>query len=223
MVCVRRTIHGIGVDGTKANRYSVAILGNYLVNTANPAQHLTSVQLPVPLQLPVSLSAQRVASSSRVLCKPAARLPNPVCIRANPSACGRSISRLMKKTLEITPNLEPCLGPAMKISDLLEDNLHVRIDLRSDALHVEGSPEGVARVKPYFRRLRTPRRNGTSLQNGELNGMLKLVTADPAVTLRSLVEAESSARPASSAWSSRAPSIRDDMSKRSSKPTWSSA
>jgi phosphate starvation-inducible protein PhoH and related proteins len=95
----------------------------------------------------------------------------------------------MKKTLEITPNLEPLFGTRDENLRLLEDNLHVRIDLRSDALYVEGSPEGVARVQAIFADYEYLRRNGTSLQNGELNGMLKLVTADPAVTLRNLVEA----------------------------------
>jgi phosphate starvation-inducible protein PhoH and related proteins len=95
---------------------------------------------------------------------------------------------LMKKTLEITPNLEPMFGTRDENLRLLEDNLHVRIDLRSDALHVEGSPEGIARVQGIFNDYEHLRRNGTVLQNGELNGLLKLVTADSAATLRSLAE-----------------------------------
>jgi phosphate starvation-inducible protein PhoH and related proteins len=95
----------------------------------------------------------------------------------------------MKKNLEITPNLEPLFGTRDENLRLLEDNLHVRIDLRSDAVCVEGSPEGVARVQTIFADYEYLRRNGTPLQNGELNGMLRLVTADSAVTLRNLVEA----------------------------------
>jgi phosphate starvation-inducible PhoH-like protein len=94
----------------------------------------------------------------------------------------------MKKALEITPNLEPLFGTRDENLRLIEHNLHVRIDLRSDALHVEGAPEAIARVERVFADYEHLRRNGTTLCNGELHGMLKLVTADAAVTLRSLVE-----------------------------------
>jgi phosphate starvation-inducible PhoH-like protein len=94
----------------------------------------------------------------------------------------------MKKALEITPNLESLFGTRDENLRLLEQNLHVRIDLRSDALHVEGSPDGIARFERVFADYEYLRRNGTSLLNGELHGMLKLVTADPALTLRGLVE-----------------------------------
>jgi phosphate starvation-inducible PhoH-like protein len=94
----------------------------------------------------------------------------------------------MKKALEITPNLEPLFGTRDENLRLLEQNLHVRIDLRSDALHVEGAPEAIARFERVFADYEYLRRNGTLLCNGELHGMLKLVTADPAVTLRGLVE-----------------------------------
>jgi phosphate starvation-inducible PhoH-like protein len=94
----------------------------------------------------------------------------------------------MKKALEITPNLEPLFGTRDENLRLIEHNLHVRIDLRSDALHVEGAPEAIARVERVFADYEYLRRNGITLCNGELHGMLKLVTADAAVTLRSLVE-----------------------------------
>ena len=94
----------------------------------------------------------------------------------------------MKKALEITPNLEPLFGTRDENLRLMEDSLHVRIDLKSEALHVEGSQEGLVRVERIFSDYEHLRRNGVNLQNGELHGMLKLVVADPAVTLRSLVE-----------------------------------
>jgi phosphate starvation-inducible protein PhoH and related proteins len=94
----------------------------------------------------------------------------------------------MKKALEITPNLEPLFGTRDENLRLIEQNLQVRVDLRSDALHVEGAPEAVARFERIFADFEHLRRGGISLSNGELHGMLKLVTADPAVTLRGLVE-----------------------------------
>ena len=94
----------------------------------------------------------------------------------------------MKKALEITPNLEPLFGTRDENLRLMEDSLHVRIDLKSDALHVEGAQESLARVERIFSDYEQLRRNGVNLQNGELHGILKLVVADPAVTLRHLVE-----------------------------------
>jgi phosphate starvation-inducible protein PhoH and related proteins len=95
---------------------------------------------------------------------------------------------LMKKALEITPNLEPLFGTRDENLRLMEDCLHVRIDMKSDAVQVEGSQESLARVERIFSDYEHLRRNGVTLQNGELHGMLKLVVADPAVTLRSLAE-----------------------------------
>jgi phosphate starvation-inducible PhoH-like protein len=94
----------------------------------------------------------------------------------------------LKIALEITPNLEPLFGTRDENLRLMEDKLGVRIDLRSDAVHVEGSEEGAARVKRIFEDFEALRRQGVNPHNGELNGMLRLVVADPATTLRSLVD-----------------------------------
>ena len=95
---------------------------------------------------------------------------------------------MTRKALEITPNIEPLFGTRDENLRLLEDKLLVRIDLRSDALHVEGPAENIARVEKIFSDYEQLRKSGVTLQNGELHGMLKLVTADPNVTLKSLVE-----------------------------------
>jgi phosphate starvation-inducible protein PhoH and related proteins len=95
---------------------------------------------------------------------------------------------LINKALEITPNIEPLFGTRDENLRLLEDKLHTRIDLRSDGVHVSGSEENVARVERIFNDYEQLRRSGVTLQNGELNAMLKLVTADPSVTLKGLVE-----------------------------------
>ncbi len=94
----------------------------------------------------------------------------------------------MKKTIEITPNIEPIFGTRDENLHLIQDSLKVRIDLRSDALYIEGELETIARVEQIFADYEALRRGGVTLQNGELNGMLKLVVADKAVTLRSLVD-----------------------------------
>jgi phosphate starvation-inducible PhoH-like protein len=94
----------------------------------------------------------------------------------------------LKIALEITPNLEPLFGTRDENLRLMEDSLGVRIDLRSDAVHVEGPEEGVARVQRIFQDFEALRKQGVNPHNGELNGMLRLVVADPATTLRSLAD-----------------------------------
>ena len=95
----------------------------------------------------------------------------------------------MKIALEITPNLEPLFGTRDENLRLMEDALGVRIDLRSDAVHVQGPEESVGRVKRIFADFESLRRAGVHPHNGELNSMLKLVVADSAVSLRGLAEA----------------------------------
>jgi phosphate starvation-inducible PhoH-like protein len=70
----------------------------------------------------------------------------------------------------------------------MEDALGVRIDLRSDAIHVQGGEDGVARVRRIFADFEALRKAGVHPYNGELHAMLKLVVADPAVTLKALAE-----------------------------------
>jgi phosphate starvation-inducible PhoH-like protein len=98
------------------------------------------------------------------------------------------LTKPLKIALEITPNLEPLFGTRDENLSLMEDALGVRIDLRSDAVHVEGSAPGVARVRQIFEDFEALRRQGVNPHNGELNGMLKLVVTDPATTLRSLAD-----------------------------------
>jgi phosphate starvation-inducible protein PhoH and related proteins len=94
----------------------------------------------------------------------------------------------LKIALEITPNLEPLFGTRDENLRLMEDKLAVRIDLRSDAVQVQGPEESVMRVRGIFEDFEALRKQGIHPHNGELNGMLRLVTADPSVTLKSLAD-----------------------------------
>jgi phosphate starvation-inducible PhoH-like protein len=105
--------------------------------------------------------------------------------RIRPSEFWR-LTKTLKIALEITPNLEPLFGTRDENLSLMEDALGVRIDLRSDAVHVQGPEDGVGRVRRIFEDFEALRRQGVNLHNGELNGMLRLVVTDPATTLRSL-------------------------------------
>jgi phosphate starvation-inducible protein PhoH and related proteins len=95
---------------------------------------------------------------------------------------------LIKKSLEITPGIEPLYGTRDENLRLMEDSLGVTIDLRSDAIVVTGAEAGVAQVERIFTDYEALRRGGVTLQNGELKGMLRLVIADPSVTLKALVD-----------------------------------
>jgi phosphate starvation-inducible protein PhoH and related proteins len=70
----------------------------------------------------------------------------------------------------------------------MEDSLGVRIDLRSDAVHVEGQEDGVSTVQRIFQDFESLRRQGVHPHNGELNGMLRLVVADPSTSLRAVAD-----------------------------------
>ncbi len=106
----------------------------------------------------------------------------------------------MKIALEITPNLEPLFGTRDENLRLMEDSLGVTIDLRSDAVHVEGPEESVGSSPAHLCRLRSAAAQRLNPHNGELHGMLKLVVADPAVSCKSLADSRQAAlRRASSA------------------------
>ena len=96
---------------------------------------------------------------------------------------------MIKKALEITPGIEPLYGSRDENLRLLEDKLHVLIDLRSDAIHISGDDAQVARAAQVFADFDSLRRSGVTLQNGELHALLKLVVADPSdCTLKQLVD-----------------------------------
>jgi phosphate starvation-inducible PhoH-like protein len=96
---------------------------------------------------------------------------------------------LIKKALEITTGIEPLYGTRDENLRLMEDSLHVTIDLRSDFIQVTGQPDAVARVERIFADFESLRKAGVHPHNGELNSMLKLIVADPAVTLKGLMDA----------------------------------
>ncbi|MGD0548553.1 MAG: PhoH family protein [Terracidiphilus sp.] len=84
--------------------------------------------------------------------------------------------------------MEPLFGTRDENLRLMEDTLGVRIDLRSDAVHVEGQAAAVERVRCIFNDFEALRKQGVHPHNGELNGLLRLVVTDPATTLRGLAD-----------------------------------
>ena len=95
---------------------------------------------------------------------------------------------MVKKSLHLTPGIEPLYGTRDENLRLMEDGLKVQIDLRSDSIQLMGEAMAVARVEGIFSDFEHLRKLGVHPHNGELNALLKMVVSDPTVTLRGLVE-----------------------------------
>ncbi len=95
---------------------------------------------------------------------------------------------MVKKSLPLTAGIEPLYGTRDENLRLMEDGLGTQIDLRSDSIQVMGEATAVARVEGIFVDFEHLRKVGVHPHNGELNALLKMVVADPTVTLRGLVE-----------------------------------
>src|SRR6266436_6243636 len=95
----------------------------------------------------------------------------------------------MKKSIEISPNIETLFGTRDENLHVLEDGLNLNIDLRSNAVELEGTPRDVARAEQVFADYDHLQRSGHAFNNGDLNSMLRVLVADPKTTLRGLAEA----------------------------------
>src|SRR6201997_1531310 len=95
----------------------------------------------------------------------------------------------MKKSIEVSSNIETLFGTRDENLHVLEDGLNITIGLRSNGIEVEGAPRDVARAEQVFADYDHLQHAGYSLNNGDLNSMLRVLMADPKVTLRGLAEA----------------------------------
>lgn len=95
----------------------------------------------------------------------------------------------MKKSIGISPNIETLFGTRDENVRVLEDGLNVTIDLRSNAIELEGAARDVARAEQVFTDYESLQRSGYTFNNGDLNSMLRVLTADPTATLRGLADA----------------------------------
>ena len=95
----------------------------------------------------------------------------------------------MKKSIEIVPNIENLFGTRDENLQILEEGLNVTIQLKTDAVQIEGAARDVARAEQIFTDFDYLTRSGHDFKNGDLCAMLKVVTQDESVTLRGLAEA----------------------------------
>jgi phosphate starvation-inducible PhoH-like protein len=95
----------------------------------------------------------------------------------------------MKKSIEISSNIETLFGTRDENLRLLEDGLNINIDLRSDFIELEGAARDVARAEQVFADYDYLQHSGHTFNNGDLGSMLRVLLADPKTTLRGLAEA----------------------------------
>src|SRR5215468_7676613 len=95
----------------------------------------------------------------------------------------------MKKSIEVSSSIETLFGTRDENLRVLEDGLNITIDLHSNGIELEGAPRDVARAEQVFADYDHLQRSGFSFNNGDLNSMLRVLTADPKATLRGLAEA----------------------------------
>ena len=95
----------------------------------------------------------------------------------------------MKKSIELSANIETLFGTRDENLHVLEDGLNINIDLRSDRIELEGAPRDVARAEQLFADYEQLQKAGHQFVNGDLNSMLRVVVGDPNATLRGLAEA----------------------------------
>jgi phosphate starvation-inducible PhoH-like protein len=94
----------------------------------------------------------------------------------------------MKKSIGVSPNIETFFGTRDENVRLLEDGLNITINLRSNAIELEGAAKDVARVEQVFADYETLLRSGHTFNNGDLNSMLRVLISDPNSTLRGLAD-----------------------------------
>src|ERR1700726_629937 len=95
----------------------------------------------------------------------------------------------MKKSIEISPNIETLFGTRDENLRLLEDGLNISISLRSDSVELEGAAQDVARAQQVFIDYDFLLRSAFPFNNGDLNSLLRVLISDPKATLRGLAEA----------------------------------
>jgi len=95
----------------------------------------------------------------------------------------------MKKSIEITQNIETLFGTRDENLHLLESGLNVAIDLRADGVEIEGAPRDVTRAEQVFLDYQHLQRTAYQFNNGDLGSMLRILVTDPSATLRGLAEA----------------------------------
>ena len=93
----------------------------------------------------------------------------------------------MKVSVQISRGIESLFGTNDENIRVLENGLSVSTSLLDDCLEIEGTEADVARAGSILEEYVALVKEGQSFSNGDLNSYLRVVTADPEVSLRNLV------------------------------------
>ena len=93
----------------------------------------------------------------------------------------------MKLTVQISRGVESLFGTRDENMRVLENGLAVTTRLLNDSLEIDGDEPNVIRAASILEDYFALVKEGQAFSNGDLNSYLRVVTADPEVTLRSLV------------------------------------
>jgi phosphate starvation-inducible PhoH-like protein len=94
----------------------------------------------------------------------------------------------MKASVRIHRGLESLFGTQDENIRLIESGLGVCTQLVDDNIEIEGESVGVSRAESILEDYNTLVRDGYAFNNGDLNSYLRVVTGDPDVSLRALVQ-----------------------------------
>jgi phosphate starvation-inducible PhoH-like protein len=93
----------------------------------------------------------------------------------------------MRSSVPVGRGIENLFGTRDENLRLIETGLCVSTKLGSDTIEIEGAPEDVARAGRIFEEYFELVKEGVVFKNGDLNSLLRVVTADVEVSLRALV------------------------------------
>ena len=94
----------------------------------------------------------------------------------------------MKSSVQITRGIESLFGTRDENIRVIEAGLNVRTRLLNDCLEIEGEEPNVQRATGILGDYAALMKDGHVFNNGDLNSLLRVVTADKETTLRGLVE-----------------------------------
>lgn len=97
------------------------------------------------------------------------------------------LNSAMKISVQISRGIESLFGTHDENIRLLESGLHISTQLLNDCLELEGAEADVARAENILEEYNALVREGHVFSNGDLNSYLRIVAADPEVSLRNLV------------------------------------
>ncbi len=94
----------------------------------------------------------------------------------------------MKSTIRISRGVESLFGTRDENIRLIETGLGVHTQLLDNNLQIEGEAQSVTRAESILEDYNSLLREGHVFNNGDLNSYLRVVTNDPEVSLRALVQ-----------------------------------